>query len=68
MQAKLYDNDEYVLIDGCKRAQVHPRLGVKQGCPLSPFLFSLYINGVDCLADNVQAAVTGASDVQVTHM
>eukprot|EP00983_Pelagomonas_calceolata_P124266 1161088-Pelagomonas_calceolata.AAC.1 len=41
---------------------------VKQGCPLSPVLFSLYINDVDCLADNMQGAVTGASDVQITHM
>eukprot|EP00983_Pelagomonas_calceolata_P067735 1149591-Pelagomonas_calceolata.AAC.3 len=64
----IYDNDEYVLMDGYKQAQVHPRLGVEQGCPLSPSLFSLCINDIDCLADNVQGAVTGASDVRVTHM
>ena len=64
----IYDNDEYVLVDGCKRAHVHPRLGVKQGCPLSPLLFSLYINDVDCLAENVRGAVTGTGDLYVTHM
>eukprot|EP00983_Pelagomonas_calceolata_P022154 695831-Pelagomonas_calceolata.AAC.1 len=31
-------------------------------------MFSLYINDVGCLADNMQGAVTGASDVRVTRM
>eukprot|EP00983_Pelagomonas_calceolata_P005335 173924-Pelagomonas_calceolata.AAC.1 len=31
-------------------------------------LFSLYVNDVDCLAENVQGAVTGTSDMRVTHM
>jgi len=54
-------------VDGTKQVRVWPTLGVKQGCPLSPLLFSLYINGVDCIARGVRA-VTGVADVCVTHM
>jgi len=64
----LYDADEYVLVDGTKQARVRPNRGVKHGCPLSPLLFSLYINDVDCIARDVCGAVTGIADVCVTHM
>eukprot|EP00983_Pelagomonas_calceolata_P058692 1145600-Pelagomonas_calceolata.AAC.2 len=64
----MYANDEYILVDGCKQARVSPQFGVKQGCLLSPLLFSLYINDADCLAENVQGAITGTCDMRVTHM
>eukprot|EP00983_Pelagomonas_calceolata_P006600 216961-Pelagomonas_calceolata.AAC.2 len=42
IMTNLYQDDKYILIDGDKRASVQPMHGVKQGCPLSPLLFSTY--------------------------
>eukprot|EP00983_Pelagomonas_calceolata_P041958 1138286-Pelagomonas_calceolata.AAC.1 len=64
----LYENDEYVLVDGLKQAAMSPTKGVKQGCPLSFLLFALYINDIDRLAEGVEGAVTGTEGVRVTHM
>jgi len=42
----LYQDDEYILVDGDKKVHVRPARGVKQGCPLYPLFFSLYINDI----------------------
>ena len=62
------DADEYILKDGEKIARVYTNTGVKQGCPLSPWVPSLCINDVDEIAEGVQGAVTGTTGSSVTHM
>ena len=64
----MYYRDEHVLKDGDKTARVHPTRGVKQDCPLSPLLFSLYINNIDDIAEGVSGAITGTAGVHISHM
>ncbi len=52
----------------CSFLYAVPTRGVKQGCPLSPQLFSLYINDIGLIAEGVEGAITGSSTVRVTHM
>ena len=70
---QMYDGDEYVLIDGAKTTSTNnsavPLKGVKQGCLLSPLLFSLLINDVDNgFGSGFVGAVTGTEELRVTHM
>jgi hypothetical protein len=65
----MYENDEYILMDGEKRARVHPTNGVKQVCPLSPLLFALYINDMGReISEGIEGAVTGDRVNCVSHM
>ena len=64
----MYDRDEYVLKDGDKTASVHPTHGVKQGCPLSPLLYSLYTNDINDIAEGVTGAVTGTMGVHFSNI
>eukprot|EP00983_Pelagomonas_calceolata_P032749 1026143-Pelagomonas_calceolata.AAC.1 len=56
-------------MDGNKRARMHPTNGVKQSCPLSPLLLSLYINdmGRD-VSEGIRGAVTGDGANGVSYM
>jgi hypothetical protein len=60
--------DEYTLLDGDKSAAVQPLFGVKQGCPLSPMLFSMYLNDIDSVTDGAQGALTGIPGFTVNNM
>ncbi len=66
--SNLYAGNQFLPQDGHKSPSVGSTVGVKQWCPLSPLLMSLFIDGIGMIAKGVQGAVTGSEDVRVTHL
>ena len=67
----MYAGDSYVLVDGHKQTEhIEPLRGVKQGCPLSPLLFALYVSDVVDAFPTEWGAMTGCNDVRgrVSHL
>eukprot|EP00983_Pelagomonas_calceolata_P025306 793916-Pelagomonas_calceolata.AAC.1 len=61
-------DDKYILIDGDQQASVQPMHGVKQGWPLSPLLFSIYVNDIGRIIEGATGAVRGLPNFYVFNM
>ena len=64
----MYTGCLYLLIDGDKISEeVALNRGLKQGCLLSPLLYSLYINDMDRFLTVQRGAATALDSIKIPH-